>query len=693
MRAFKWIAIGVGALVALLIVALLLALVFFDPNAFRGRLQSLVKEHTGRELVLQGDLDVSVFPWLAVEFGPATLGNAAGFGTEPMLAIRRARLGLKLWPLLHGEFEIGSVRLEAPAVRLEVDAQGRDNWSDLLGSERQAPEADAGAARLRGSIASLAVSDGSLVYVDRRAGTTRQIKALQLQTGRVEPGEPFGLELQAVVEPDAASRLDLALEAQVRLQVESRRYALDAPALRLRLHGAAWPKEGLPVELRFARLEADLGAQTLAAPGLRLAVAGASLSGDLEGRQILDDPQISGPVRLADVAPRALLGQLGIEAPPTRDPGVLQHLSLAGTLHAGTDALALEDLQGRLDDTAISGRVAAQLDSGRLRFALQLDRLDADRYLEPEPAAQPAGAAAAATAPATAAIEIPVELIRSLELQGDVKAGTARFAGIEYSALHFGLDAHAGRVRIHPSEARMYGGTYRGDIRLDASGAVPRASFDEHVSGVDFAALFQDMFDSQRLAGRGNASARLSASGRDTAAMLRTLAGTVAFDVQDGALEGVDLWYEIRRARALLKRQAIPERGGAARTPFTALSASGTMDKGVLASDDLSATTAYLKVRGRGTIDLAAATLDYRLEAEVPRSINALDRDAGDAADLAGLVIPVRVTGALADPKVRPDLEGLAKAEVKRQVEKKKEEVKEKVKEQLRDKLKGLLGG
>ena len=91
MRAFKWIAIGIGSLLVLLVVGLLLAAMFIDANTFRGRLQSLVHERTGRELQLQGDLKVSVFPWLAVEFGPATLGNAAGFGREPMLAIRHAR--------------------------------------------------------------------------------------------------------------------------------------------------------------------------------------------------------------------------------------------------------------------------------------------------------------------------------------------------------------------------------------------------------------------------------------------------------------------------------------------------------------------------------------------------------------------------------------------------------------------------
>ena len=39
MRAFKWIGIGVGSLLLLLVVGLLLAVMFFDANAFRGRLR------------------------------------------------------------------------------------------------------------------------------------------------------------------------------------------------------------------------------------------------------------------------------------------------------------------------------------------------------------------------------------------------------------------------------------------------------------------------------------------------------------------------------------------------------------------------------------------------------------------------------------------------------------------------------
>ena len=62
--------------------------------------------------------------------------------------------------------------------------------------------------------------------------------------------------------------------------------------------------------------------------------------------------------------------------------------------------------------------------------------------------------------------------------------------------------------------------------------------------------------------GRGSAAIKAAGAGADSAALLRTLTGTLEFHVDNGALEGADLWYEIRRARAVLKQQPIPARTG-----------------------------------------------------------------------------------------------------------------------------------
>src|SRR5262245_59002401 len=111
MRALKIAAYVVGGLIGLIVVGLVLVVVFVDPNDYRDDIERIVQEETGRKLTLAGELKLSVFPWLALQTGAASLGESPGFGDEPFVSIREARVGVRLLPLLRGKLEIGSVRL------------------------------------------------------------------------------------------------------------------------------------------------------------------------------------------------------------------------------------------------------------------------------------------------------------------------------------------------------------------------------------------------------------------------------------------------------------------------------------------------------------------------------------------------------------------------------------------------------
>ncbi len=76
-----------GAIVVLLAAVLLAVRVWVDPNHYKGNLAAVVKESTGRELQLPGDIKLSVVPWVALEVGPASLSNLPGFGDEPLVGI------------------------------------------------------------------------------------------------------------------------------------------------------------------------------------------------------------------------------------------------------------------------------------------------------------------------------------------------------------------------------------------------------------------------------------------------------------------------------------------------------------------------------------------------------------------------------------------------------------------------------
>jgi AsmA protein len=691
MRIVRYALVGLGGVLLLLVAAAAYLLLFFDANAHKPELQRLVLEQTGRELELPGELKLKLFPWVAIETGRAVLGNAAGFGTEPMVEIEHARLGLKLLPLLHRRVEVAAIRLDGPTIRLAVDATGRSNWADLSGkSAAPSPEGTGGALSAI-SVAGVQITRGTVLYADRSAGTEIGVHDLTMTTGALASGKPFDLQLSGTVQKGKAMSVALTLSSQATLNSDASRYQLASPVFVLRLRGAGLPAAGLPVELSFERIDADLAAQTLDLPGMDMRVAGARLTGALSGTKVVDAPRISGPLRLADVSLRAFLKNFDVTLPVTRDAAAFGRIGFDGQLAASSHSLLINDLKLRFDDTSATGHGGiSDLDRMALAFELDLDRINADRYLAPAAPAAPA-TGGRATAKSSTPLPIPVELIRSLDVHGTLAVREAVFAGIQYSHLRVGINAAGGRLRIFPSEAQMYGGQYHGDITVDASARLPRVSFDEHVTGVDFAPLFSDMFETRRVSGRGTAAIKAAGTGADSAALLRTLTGTLEFHVDNGALEGADLWYEIRRARAVLKQQPIPARTGPERTPFTAFSATGRITNGVVSNEDLIAALQYLQVKGRGSADIAAGTLDYHLDVLV-QNIPAEGSDATDVHDLVGLKLPVLITGTFGAPKVRPDLEGLAKARVQEEVDKKKEELKQKLKDQLRDKLKGLLG-
>ena len=112
--AFLLAAAAVGAVAVLAI----------DPNRHKGWIASRFEAATGRPLSIDGDVAVSLYPWLGLEVNGVGVGNAKGFGDAPLLYVEHARLRVKLLPLLHGRYEVDVVNVRNAVVHLERDAHG-----------------------------------------------------------------------------------------------------------------------------------------------------------------------------------------------------------------------------------------------------------------------------------------------------------------------------------------------------------------------------------------------------------------------------------------------------------------------------------------------------------------------------------------------------------------------------------------
>ena len=126
----SFIVVAVG-----LVVVLAVALLFIvDPNDYKGQIASAVEAQTGRTLTIEGDMALSVFPWLGLDIGKTQLSNAAGFGDAPMARMDAVQVRVKMLPLLRNDLEMDTVRLSGLQLNLARLADGSTNWDDLTGT-------------------------------------------------------------------------------------------------------------------------------------------------------------------------------------------------------------------------------------------------------------------------------------------------------------------------------------------------------------------------------------------------------------------------------------------------------------------------------------------------------------------------------------------------------------------------------
>jgi AsmA protein len=154
------------------------------------------------------------------------------------------------------------------------------------------------------------------------------------------------------------------------------------------------------------------------------------------------------------------------------------------------------------------------------------------------------------------------------------------------------------------------------------------------------------------------ASGRFKAEGAGATAeqILETVRGTLDLSLDEGALEGIDVWYEIRKALATIKGERLPE-GDLGRTVFSSLQLDASLADGLLSTNRLTGQLPFLNLDGKGAIDMRDLTIDLALTAVV-RRVPEVQADPL-AADLEGRRIPLRISGDLAKPNVAVDVESL----------------------------------
>lgn len=365
-------------------------------------------------------------------------------------------------------------------------------------------------------------------------------------------------------------------------------------------------------------------------------------------------------------------------------PAPAQPIGLTGSLEVTDepDALRVSALDLQLDQSRLRGDLSLVGRTNQsMNFNLNIDRLDLDRYRTVQPKS------AAAKPPASSPLQLPSSTLRTLRMDGTLTLGSLKMSGITLTEVSLHALANDGVTHLAPISAHLYDGVYGGDVTLNAKGAVPVMTTSQTLRNVDVAKLLQDFIGTRRLTGKGNLTAMLSGQGADTDALLHTLDGRVVLNLTQGAVEGIDLPFEVQRAQALIRRTALPTGHGTGRTSFQTFHASADVHHGVATTKDLDIATQLARVRGQGTLNLVTNAVNYQVQVALLNDVSA----GATAATVAQ--IPLNITGTVANPQVRPDLQQLARTQVQKQLQEQLKQHGGQVQQKVQSVLKGLFGG
>ncbi|MBF0190620.1 MAG: AsmA family protein [Magnetococcales bacterium] len=617
-------------------------------------------------------------------------------GEGGRILLQKSRLGLKV-QAAEG-MPVGTMDMQLAA---EIEAALDGSAIKLTGMDATL-KAEGGASplarsesRLRGGVE----LSGSRVAV---TGLTWNLK------GEGKPGGTFG-------------QVDVAYKGDIEGRRDTLVFKLPGMDLVVKAVGGTLPAAGASLHMT-ANGEMDL-------PGQSLRLAGCKLEGweqiKAEGSLHLSKrgghPVAAGEWTIQPFNPRALWVQMGQKALTLTDDKALIALQIKGAFSADHQRLEVSRMEAKLDNTLLRGGFSWPYDGvSTVRFDLDGDVLDLDRYLSPRGSG---GEAAAGASPATAAAvvpvqgaaqtgeaagsvpavavsgdaggELPVALLRRLDLEGRLKLATLKVRGGRFQEVQAVVKGKEGLLRLEPATLKLYSGSARLDATLDVRGETPKMAWKQNLQGVQLEPLLKEWAGEESLAGTGNLTLDVTSAGKRSQEIKQGLNGRLGFVVLDGAYLKKDLTYAIRHAYAgyaAAKGRSLNVGQDTGRTPFKNLQGTAEIRNGVLESKDLQATSPAFQMTGGGQVDLPRHQLDLTTRVNLLVALD--DVESQSLKDLKGLAIPVRIHGDLSRPQTTVDLAGLIEEALKtKAMEKVQEKLGGKLQEKLGGKLQEKLGG
>ena len=613
----KKLFIGVGAVVVVVIAAVLVLPFVIPAETFKDQLLTQVKDATGREARIDGTFKISILPKVAFVAGKVSFANAAGGTAKTMVSVENLNVQVALFPLLGGEVEIDAFVLEKPVINLEIDKAGKPNWQ--FGGQKPAAasaQSSGGGPGLSGlKLGDVRLVDGQVSYADARTGVTHRLDGINLTVALPSLDDPMQADGSLIWNKE---KIDLSFG------LSNPNAFLNGRKTDVKTRVAA-----APVTLSF-KGSASSGQQIKAGGVLDLDVPSIRKLADWVGTPLQAPGSGYGPLKIT--------GQVDVD----------------GQKYAFRNAaLSIDKIKGTGEVTFDGGGRKPSVTA-----KLRLGQLDINAYLPPEAVAKgDASGKPAATATKAGAADWSDDPIDLSGLKGVDATLDLAVEGILVRKIKIGqsdllVRLVDGVLLTDLKKMALYGGTGRAKLTANAAGRVPRIALKFDLSNFKANPFMTDAMDFDRIEGTANADLDVTTRGGSQRELVSALGGAGKVTFLDGSIRGINLAAMVRNVASAFLDPAAKQ---TQKTDFAELGGTYVIERGILTNNDLLLKSPLLRLSGKGNVGLPKRMVNYRLEPKIVAST----KGQGGKAGAGGISVPVIVSGPWDNLSYKPDLAGV----------------------------------
>lgn len=601
----------IGVILIALIGIALVAPWFIPADIYKQLLEQQVKKATGRDLKIEGDARLQLLPSLALTVGKVSFSNPEGYADTYLAQIEKLSVDVELRPLLEKRLVIKGVSIEDANIALEQKVDGSKNWEFSKASKKEQINSNAASSVAKSPLSRLVLGD---VHIKNSSVTLRKPNSKPVAV------EHINLDVNS-------SGFSSPLSADMNMEYLGERVSgnFNIDSIDAFLKGQLTP----------TKLQVSLPASVASFSGKTSLSEGLHAKGDIV-------------VSLSDIQKLQLWTT---DQKPTSS--AIKSLKFNSAVSMESDTLRLANIVLSTDALDAKGDLAILLGQSvpSIKGALNLGALNLDAFKSASSANnnQAANNRAATSNASGDWSDAPIDLsaLKKANVNISLAAESVASGKIKLGATSFVVILQDGNLRINDIASKLYGGSGSGNLSLTSAGAITSAM---KLQAIEIEDLMKALSGKSRLAGTATLNFALNANGKSVRGWVNALAGKGDMFVRDGAILGINIGKFLRDA----KQGFILSDNSTERTDFAEMSASFTVNAGVLSNSDLLLKAPALRLLGQGTVSLPPKTINYKLTPKIA----ATAAGQGGKDDKSGIAIPLLITGSWSNPSITPDIAG-----------------------------------